>query len=166
MTGYNTCPVPHLEELLDVRCLYTRDEALILKNTPRKLSRCTRLVRELKALAQQSALDCSEGMLLSLPTKRIFFHMVSVYRCLDGQYLYYNSFQQTVHPAFLEYLNKKGVSCLDLTVLDASFQDRRLGTCAYHALTFMDIVTSAGINDSDLLINHFKEKMGGTESGL
>ncbi|KAG7161343.1 hypothetical protein Hamer_G013976 [Homarus americanus] len=81
-------------------------------------------------------------------------HMVSVYRALDGRYLYYDSAQTAVDESFLKYMDLNKIPRQGLTIVDAPNQ--RYNTCAYHSYVFLDFVTSRYYHTSYNLAQLYK----------
>ena len=69
------------------RMLQNEDIFEILRGTPRPFGKRTRFVIGEVSLAWQPALRRGEGMLLGLGFGSVG-HMVAVYRCRDGHYIY------------------------------------------------------------------------------
>lgn len=93
------------------RMLQDPDINAILQGTPRPFGKRTRFVVGEERLVQQPALSRGHGMLLGLQYGEMS-HMVAVYRCHDGNYIYHDSQDSPPHPAFLEYCRLNGISKL------------------------------------------------------
>ncbi|MPC95057.1 hypothetical protein E2C01_090252 [Portunus trituberculatus] len=93
------------------RMLQDPDIHTILKGTPRPFGKCTHFVVGGERLVLQPPLSRGRGMLMGLQYGDMN-HMVAVYRCHDGNYIYHDSQDSPPHPAFLEYCLRNGISKL------------------------------------------------------
>lgn len=160
----NSHPAPSISHTLlhlvrDVRALRGSDVAAIVRGTPRPLGRCVQVVVGQEALAGHAAPGVGRGLLCALQDPR-GMHVVSVFRCGDGRFLYYDPTPRPVYPAFDAFCRYNGIGKKEVTVMRAYFQRPGFKTCAYHALTFLDYVTWLDQDDSWLVIAYFKRHMG------
>lgn len=93
--------------LKTVRILQETDVRDIMKSTQRPLSQC-RIVID-KELLLENSLRLGEGIFLALQL-RSGIHTVSIYRCYDDKYLYYDSTPRPVHYLFRDYIKKHRIS--------------------------------------------------------
>lgn len=143
----------------DVRALRGDDVLAILKGTPRPLGRCVQVVMGNHVLAGHAAPGLGEGLLCALQEPRCI-HVVSVFRCGDGHFLYYDPTPRPVYPAFEAFCRHNSIDAASVMVVRAAFQRPGFRTCAYHSLTFLDYVTRLDLQNSSLTIFAFKQYMG------
>ncbi|XP_050722983.1 uncharacterized protein LOC127001829 [Eriocheir sinensis] len=140
------------------RMLVNKDIFTILSTTPRVFGKRTRFVIGQAALIQEPGLQRGEGMLVGLhyPGNG---HMVSMYRCLDGHYIYYDSLDNPPDPCFSVFWQRNGVSTLWVKMVCELTQNEHYGTCAYHSLTFVDFATRVNESDVYAVITAFRRHM-------
>ena len=143
----------------DVRTLKGKDVITIVKDTPRLFSRHVEVIMSSNELSCHTALPHRQGLLCALKGQTTT-HVVSVFRCGDGRYLYYDPIPQKPHEAFGAFCRHNDIGERQVTVVRAAFQHQGFRTCAYHALTFLDYVTRLRKKDSWLMIAAFRKYMG------
>lgn len=143
----------------DVRVLRGDDVVAIVRGTPRSLGRCVLVVVGHEALADHVAPGLGQGLLCALKEPHCT-HVVSVFRCGDGRFLYYDPKLRSVYPAFDAFCRLNAIGAAHVTVVQAAFQRPGFRTCAYHALTFLDYVTRLNQQDSWLTLASFRRHMG------
>ena len=109
----------------------------ILQGTPRPLGRCTRFILGEDHLAVQSALPCGEGMVCGIQSTEVN-HMVAMYRCWDGHYIFYDNENNPPDPNFQAFCSRNGIARRFVKRLYVNIKGTRYVTCAYHAFTFID----------------------------
>ena len=142
----------------EVRVLKGIDVTTIVKHTPRRFGRRVEVVGSV-GLSCHAALPRRKGMLCAIKGKTST-HVVSVFRCGDGRYLYYDPVPDKPYEAFSAFCRHNNIRRRKVTVMDAAFQRQGFRTCAYHALTFLNYVTRLREKDSLLIIAAFKKHMG------
>ncbi|KAG7160051.1 hypothetical protein Hamer_G029669 [Homarus americanus] len=139
-----------------VRILRDTDVQEILSGTPRRLGTHIRFANHYQIL-QDGPLAEGEGVLLGYDLPEDGVHCVSLYRCLDGRYLYHDSTPRPMHHLVRRFMQIHNIPQEQVTIVDAIVQGPVFHTCAYHALAFLDIVSSVVIEDSWLVVHHYKE---------
>ncbi|KAG7173331.1 hypothetical protein Hamer_G023074 [Homarus americanus] len=126
----------------NVRVLYEEDTREMWSNNKRRLG--TRFgidVHDWKLAVLYYTMERDTFMTICIDdTEENDSHMVSVYRAMDGRYLYYDSAETVVDKSFLQYMQINNIPYQDVTVVDAPNQIYR--TCAYHSFVFLDFVTT------------------------
>lgn len=143
----------------DVRVLRGDDVLAIVQGTPRPLGRRVEVVVGSGGLAGHAAPGLGRGLLCALQEPQ-GAHVVSVFRCEDGRFLYYDPTPRQVYLAFDVFVRRNDIDAATVTVMRAGFQRPGFRTCAYHALTFLDYVTRLGLQDSRLTLASFRRHMG------
>lgn len=145
--------------LKDIRALRGFEVVFIVSNTPRPFGRQVEVVQGEEAVSGHASLRRGMGLLCAIKGK-VCTHVVSVFRCLDGRYLYYDPLNPQPHQAFYTFCRHNNITERQVTVVRAAFQQPGFRSCAYHALTFLDYVTRLREKDSWLTIASFRRYMG------
>ena len=153
-----TMVLDEIRLMRETRMLKDDDVKQILRGTPRPFGKRTRFVVGGMSLVQQPPLRRGEGMLLGLQYGLVG-HMVSVYCCPDGHYIYHDSEDAPPHPAFLEYCARNKVPTSKVKMVSVQLQDRMFNTCAYHSFTFLDFVTRCRDTSVYSIIMKFRRHM-------
>ena len=143
----------------DVRMLKAKDVITIVNDTPRLFSRHVEVIMSSDELSCHVALPRRQGLLCAFKGQTTT-HVVSVFCCGDGRYLYYDPVPQKPYEAFGAFCRHNNIGERQVTVVRAAFQRQGFRTCAYHALTFLDYVTRLREKDSWLMIAAFRKYMG------
>ena len=160
-----------VEQVKGIRALKVKDIREMVKFTPRPFGSLAEVLYG-HEVAPHAALDRGRGMLCILKvsnctsnvTKEIY-HMVALYRCKDGCYLFYDSGQRSPYnypeiKSFLHLNNVKKRKVLQVMGLE---QGSWFASCAYHGVTFMDYVSRLdkdNKNTSTQIKKSFKQFMG------
>ncbi|KAK8722338.1 hypothetical protein OTU49_012382 [Cherax quadricarinatus] len=110
-------------------------------------------------LYKEAILRPGQGMLLSLSVPGGDDHGVALYRCMDGFLIYYDSAHYSVPPQLWTYLLYNRFPKHLVKIVDLAKQGD-VDSCAYHAITFLDIVTSCNLHDHDDVILYYDMTMG------
>lgn len=125
----------------------------IIRHTPRPLGKYCRFLH-VNALAKTS-LARGHGLAVRIP-----FHLVSLYRCRDGVYLYYDSANFRYHRNLIKFMIKNKIPKNDVKIVTLAKQGQYTGTCAYHALTFLDIVSSCNLDSFEDILWYYNMRIG------
>lgn len=128
-----------LKVLKSTRLIYTMEIVEILKRSHRKLSDACEVISSELLREDTFSMQCGRGYVIILTDRP---HAVSVYRCMDGTHLYYDpTGRQPVHRHFQDYLLLHNIPDSEVRGLYRKLQT--LATCAYHAITFLDVASAS-----------------------
>lgn len=138
----------------------------ILKYSRRALSRKCRFVTPEKynKLSVRRLLSKDRGLMIVYCSGHGFFHAVSLYRTKNGEFVYYNSTDDTpIPPIVIKYIQRHKVN----HVYDVGIRTQYLPyrSCAYHSLTFLNFVSSYRRGDLIAFLSSFIEYMAGNTDG-
>lgn len=163
-------PPHHLEEslsqeaylryqsLFGYRALTANDMQEIMAGSPRPLGELARIVHGLH-LPEEPQLELGHGILLLCQTD-LGRHAVSLFRSLDGRYIFYDSAGRNPPDELYSFVLNNNIPEDSVIEANVRLQHRGLQTCAYHAITFLEYATSTNIVDHQELISTFVSTMG------
>lgn len=136
-----------------VRCLTITDVLEILRRTPRPFGKTTACLAEEDLLVIDEIPKATGCIIVS--QRGDSGHVVSLYRCRGGLYVYYDSEGAEPVKGVVMYLLRCGVPMEDLFCISQG-QYFPYQTCAYHAIMFFDYVSSQTTWSSMKLIKGFE----------
>lgn len=119
------------------------------------MSRKCRIVELCADFAKMGLLENDSGLLL---IDRNAGHAVSLYRTKNGDIVFHDSADGCT-PEIDQYLRCHGIT--QIIQFNRATQAPYYGTCAYHALTFLNSCSSSHIEDGPTLLKSFLESMTG-----
>lgn len=144
----------YIRSVLGLTSLTHWDVCDILARTPRPLGRFVRYVVQ-DELLQAPELDPGYGIIFGFEASpKGSGHVVSIYRCWGGQYIYFDSQGLAPHGFFCRYVSRNNIPVESVTVPGICVQHQGIKTCAYHALTFLDFaISNHSLLPQDLMHN-------------
>ncbi|KAK8720508.1 hypothetical protein OTU49_013269 [Cherax quadricarinatus] len=107
-------------DLQTLRCLKGMDVYKIFAGTPRQFGKVCKVLVGDDGLMAAAPLRRGEGFLYTLRLKNCF-HSVSIYRCFDGRYLYFDPTTAPADDSFHTYRKKHNIRCRQVTEVKARF---------------------------------------------